>query len=244
MKVADEDGPKHAWASATRGLSANSRYACFAIGFVAGSGCMSAWYFASGVNQNEEERNALWSLAPIIVADGIYMIMCMYFSRQVACTLHTSEKCNKDAIRNSWTNLGVVSALIASIAGAAWMLDAPGGGSYEWQSHWFGILAANSFLWSTGGALLPTLSLLFTDGMDDQLFGEFMKDFKGLVGYPVFFIAASMLSLFASLLIRNRAIYGQSHTAVLCFLCAGLWGTILYICIDLWQYTKNIQARK
>lgn len=222
-----------------------SRFRAMAIGLTVAIIVLLLWHQFG--NFSNEENTLFLLLYPILVIDIVYFCFALAFSDSVATHLFhflltTDKPISKDAVRSNWTNSGVISALIATMGAAAWMLDTPSvvGDRFESRHQLFAFLSAQSFIFATLATIMSSISLTFTDDLDDGQFKILFNAFKGLVGFPLIFMIPSLVSLLLALIYRNDILYGRPSSMLIGVLAAGAVSTLCYQWVQLWQFTKSV----
>mmetsp|Transcript_78708 Transcript_78708/g.163705 ORF Transcript_78708/g.163705 Transcript_78708/m.163705 type:complete len:357 (-) Transcript_78708:10-1080(-) len=188
-------------------------------GILVGIYCLGLWGFDGWDNEFETDmltKCHVWSIlvvAPIIgpvavVARAINASFLLDFS---------SRESVKDAVRNSWTNVGVLSALIFTIGVALWLGDVPGEVD-DPATQWYLIFASTSTFMSGLSTLLSAFFIIHTDGLSDLAMRDVVNQHDALLGYPLCFMISSVVFVGLSLVTFSYLQYGLSA-----FLTTALW---------------------
>lgn len=222
-----------------------NRSGALVVGVIVAGVVSALWYSFAGLGDGE--KTTFLMLLPLVLFDAGFVAwslkVCDTIAENLFSTLTNTSW--KDPVRSNWTNSGVISALIATIAAATWMVDVPDEESRQSiHNQLFSALAANALLFSIVGTLSSSISLAYTDGLDDASFKEFFQNFKGLVGLPLMFMVGSLMSLFISLAVRHHALYGRANTFVVGILTFGAFCALAYQWWTLWKYTAGVAKNK
>jgi len=218
-----------------------SREVALVLGLVLAIASSTLWYFFAGLG--DDEKTTFLMLSPLALVDAVFVAWSLKVCDTIAENLFSTlnSKSWKAPVRSNWTNSGVISALIATIAAAAWMLDVPNEElRLTIHNQFFAALAANALLFSIVGTLSSSISLAYTDGLEDDDFKAFFENFRGLVGLPLMFMVGSLMSLFTSLAVRHHALYGRANTFVVGILTVGAFCALAFQWWTLWKYTAEV----
>jgi len=118
-----------------------------------------------------------------------------------------------EAVRSSWTNTGIVNALVLTVAAALWMADRPGE-MEDLATHWFIICVCCSTMFSLCGTVNSVLCLMFTDSLSSTAVADLLETRAGIVGYPVCHLGMSLLFMSGAFCMWNYLTYGANALIV------------------------------